>query len=117
MFDNHEDMVRKLRKSGEDILKELSPQQADAVHMVMGIIGEAGELLDAIKKNAFYQKPLDTENVLEELGDIEFFLEGLRQNLGIDRQICIEGNIAKLSKRYSKGSFSNEQAQTRADKQ
>jgi NTP pyrophosphatase (non-canonical NTP hydrolase) len=117
MFKNHADMVNKLRKSGEDILKDLSPQQADAAHMAMGIIGEAGDLLDTIKKHAIYQKELDFKNIVEELGDIEFFLEGLRQIYNIDRDVCINENIAKLSKRYHKGSFSNNQAQERADKQ
>lgn len=116
-FIDHSDMVRKLRKSGEDILKELTPEQADLVHMVMGVIGEAGELLDTIKKHSMYQKDLDVVNIKEEMGDIEFFMEGIRQILKIDRQEIIDLNIEKLSKRYHVGSFSNAQAQERADKQ
>lgn len=85
--------------------------------MTMGISGEAGELLDAIKKGVIYRKPLDRENIIEELGDIEFYLEGLRQQLHISREETLLANINKLSKRYEKLSYSNDAAQTRADKQ
>ena len=84
--------------------------------MAVGISGEAGELLDAIKKAAIYQKPVDRQNVIEELGDLEFYMEGLRQGLGITRKETIQGNIDKLSKRYEGFKYSNEAAQNRADK-
>jgi len=109
-------MVRGLAKPGEQILQEMSPKQAHGMHMAIGIAGEAGELLDAIKKNCIYQKPLDTENVLEELGDIEFYLEGLRQSLGITREETLEANIKKLGVRYDGHQYSNQAAQDRADK-
>lgn len=38
--------------------------------MATGVSGEAGELLDAVKKSVVYKKPLDRENVVEELGDL-----------------------------------------------
>lgn len=111
-----EDMVRALAKDGNLILRDMSPIQADLLHMGVGVSGEAGELLDAIKKNVIYGKPLDLENVVEELGDLEFYMERIRQITGITRQQTIDANIAKLGKRYSSGTYSNEQAQTRADK-
>ena len=113
---NFEDMVNNLAKPGQDVLAELTPVKAHQVHMVLGISGESGELLDAIKKSAIYNKDLDLENVIEELGDIEFYLEGLRQSLGVTRQQTIDANINKLGKRYSGGSYSNNAAQERADK-
>lgn len=111
-----ETMVATLAKDGDEILLDMSPEQMHQVHMVLGISGEAGELLDAIKKNAIYQKPLDYENVLEEIGDIMFYLEGLMQSLGITRDQAIEANIKKLGKRYEGFKYSNEAAQARADK-
>jgi NTP pyrophosphatase (non-canonical NTP hydrolase) len=85
--------------------------------MIMGVSGETGELLDAIKKHVIYRKPLDMPNIIEELGDIEFYMEGLRQQLGVTREQCLQHNIAKLTKRYESGSFSNASAIGRADKQ
>ena len=116
MFIDHAEMVAKLAKPGEEILASLDGGKAHMLHMIMGMAGEVGELLDAIKKHVAYDKPLDLENVIEEMGDIEFYFEGLRQGLGIERMKVIDQNIEKLSKRYHKGSFSNDQANDRADK-
>lgn len=112
----HSDMVKALAKPGADIVATLTAEDAHALHMAVGISGEAGELLDAVKKATIYRKPIDRENVIEELGDLEFYMEGLRQGLGITREECIDGNIAKLGKRYSAGSYSDSAAQNRADK-
>jgi NTP pyrophosphatase (non-canonical NTP hydrolase) len=84
--------------------------------MATGVAGEAGELLDAVKKAAIYCKPVDIDNVIEELGDLEFYMEGLRQRFGLTREECLEANISKLSIRYKSGVYSNGQAQDRADK-
>lgn len=112
----HQEIVLALAKPGEAIVKELTPSQAHQIHMAIGISGEAGELLDAVKKAAIYQKPIDRENVIEELGDLEFYMEGLRQGLNISREETIQGNISKLSKRYAGLQYSNGAAQARADK-
>lgn len=112
---HHSDLVRKLKKKPELILQAMTPLKADLIHMVMGIAGEAGELLDAVKKHTIYNKPLDVENIIEELGDLDFYTEGLRQILGLSRDEILTHNIAKLSKRYQDG-YSDKAAQERADK-
>lgn len=109
-------MVRALVKPGAAIVDSLTPENAHLAHMGMGISGEAGELLDAIKKAVIYNKPLDRVNVVEELGDLEFYMQGLRDALGITREEVLEANIAKLGKRYGE-SYSDKAAQERADKQ
>lgn len=112
----HSNMVGTLAKPGDAILESLTPAKCHLFHMIMGISGEAGELLDAIKKYVAYNKPLDIENVIEELGDIEFYLEGLRQGLEITREETLQHNISKLSVRYKGLKYTDEAAQTRADK-
>ena len=112
---DHSKMVAYLAKPGEAILESLDPVKCHTLHMAVGISGEAGELLDAIKKYVVYGKELDRENVIEELGDLEFYMEGLRQGLGITRQKTIDANIAKLGVRYANG-YSDKAAQERADK-
>lgn len=106
-----------LAKPGEEIVSEMTPEKAHLMHMAVGIAGEAGELLDAIKKHVMYGKPLDLENVEEELGDIEFYMQNLRDALRLTREQVIAANVAKLSKRYAAGKFTNAQAQQRADKE
>ncbi len=112
----HPDLVRSLAKPGEEILASLTPLDCHLWHMASCIPGEAGELFDAVKKQVIYCKPLDRENVVEELGDLEFYMEGLRQGLDITREECIEANTAKLSVRYNGLKYSNAAAQERADK-
>lgn len=110
------EFVCSLVKDPRDILTTLDYPKIDLLHMTLGISGEAGELLDAVKKQVVYNKPIDRQNLIEELGDIEFYMEGMRQCLGLTRQEVIEANVAKLGKRYS-GKYSDEQAIARKDKQ
>lgn len=112
----HDEMVAALAKAGERIIADLTPVKAHNLHMAVGVSGEAGELLDAVKKQAVYNKPLDLENIVEELGDLEFYMEGLRQSLGITREETIEANIEKLGRRYDGFKYSDKAAQVRADK-
>ena len=113
---NHAEMVQALAKPGADIVASLTPETAHLLHMAVGVSGEAGELLDAVKKAAVYNKPIGLANVVEELGDLEFYMEGLRQGLGITREETLQGNIAKLSVRYNGLKYSDAAAQARADK-
>jgi NTP pyrophosphatase (non-canonical NTP hydrolase) len=96
--------------------KDLGGWVQGLLHAAVGISGEAGELLDAIKKTWVYEKPLDIANVIEELGDLEFYMEAMRAQLGVTRVQVIEANVAKLTKRYPTG-YSDEAAQARADKE
>lgn len=111
----HPELVRALAKPGEAILAELTPERCHLLHMAGCIGEEAGEVFGVIKKHVFYNKPLDLAKVIEELGDIEFYLEGLRQGLGIDRETVLQANIDKLSKRYAGLNYSDAAAQARVD--
>ena len=119
-FKSYPDMVEKLCKPGVEILESLLPEKAHAIHMAIGVVGEAGELIDSIKKWTIYNKPLDRENVIEELGDLEFFMEGLRQVFGISRQETLDQNRKKLADknkgRFAKGKYTDQQAHERLDK-
>ena len=112
----HHDLVQALCKPGALILQDMSPHKMHLLHMASKLASEAGELVDAIGKLCFYNKELDVENVKEELGDIEFYMRGLRDSLLIGRDETLKHNITKLNKRYSKG-YSDKAAHERADKQ
>jgi NTP pyrophosphatase (non-canonical NTP hydrolase) len=111
-----EAMVAGLAKPGQTILDSLTPLKIDLLHMAVGVSGEAGELLDAVKAHVFYCKPLDLTNVIEELGDMEFYMEHMRALLKITREETLAGNINKLGKRYVGLVYSDNAAQQRADK-
>lgn len=112
----YQQFVNSIVKPGEKILTQLTPTQAHLLHMAVGVSGEAGELLDAIKKHCIYQKQINLENVIEEAGDIIFYLTGLLNELDVSLEDCINANKDKLSRRYASGSYSNEAAIARADK-
>ena len=112
----YQQFVNSIVKPGDEIIRQLTPHQAHLLHMAVGVSGEAGELLDAIKKHCVYQKPINMENVMEEAGDILFYLTGLLNDLDISLEDCINANMDKLSKRYPNGSYSNAAAIARADK-
>lgn len=123
----HDQMVARLFKNPEDIQSDFSVKEKELdqdevlrklnlIHGCMGVSGEAGELLDAIKKHTMYNKPLDVENVVEELGDIEFYLASIRQQLGFTREFIIEENMRKLEQRYPGFEYTDQKAIERLDK-
>ena len=112
----HPELVQALCKDGRTILSQMTSRDAHLMHMVLGISGEAGELLDAIKKSVIYLRPLDIPNIIEELGDLEFYMEGLRERLNITREQVLQDNINKLTIRYGK-MYSDKSANERKDKQ
>lgn len=84
-------------------------------HAALGICGEAGELADAVKKHVAYGKALDTDNVLEESGDLLFYAVQLLTMSGHTLEEAMEHNIKKLKDRYPQG-YSDQAALARADK-
>lgn len=112
----HKALVEEICKPGTEILSTMDSHKAELMHCAFGIGGEAGELMDAVKKSIAYNKPLDLENVKEELGDIEFYMERLRSVLGLSRTEVLIYNYEKLRRRYPEG-YSDKHAQERLDKQ
>lgn len=116
----HSELVSNLAKDGQTIVDEMTANKAHLLHMSGCMNEEAGEVFGKIKKYVFYNKPLTAtiiEKIVEELGDLEFYMEGLRQGLGITREEVLNKNIAKLTARYKSGSYSDKQANERADKE
>ena len=104
----YDQMVLQLFKAGT--------AQEMLVHAAMGVAGEAGELVDAIKKSWIYGKPLDRENVIEELGDLRFYIQAMQNVLGISESDVLQHNANKLSKRYRGLRYTDKAAIDRADK-
>lgn len=99
----------------QQLVKDMGSPTLDLLHAAVGISGEAGELLDAVKKNWAYGKPLDRANVIEELGDLEFYCCAMRMLAGVTRQEVLQANADKLAVRYG-NSYSDAAAIARADK-
>ena len=80
----HPEMVAALVKPGDVIADEMTPIEADLWHGATGVAGETTEILEAAI-SAVVTGTLDRANMIEELGDMEFYLEQVRQNRGITR--------------------------------
>jgi NTP pyrophosphatase (non-canonical NTP hydrolase) len=85
-------------------------------HAVTGVCSEAGELADAIKKELAYRKPIDRENIVEELGDLRFYMRAVQNLYGISDQEVLQKNADKLSTRYKDLRYSDVAAVERTDK-
>lgn len=69
----------------------------------MGISGEAGEVTDYIKKVLFHNHELSENKLIEELGDVLWYVAYLSKVIGTDLETIANRNIEKLKKRYPKG--------------
>ena len=116
VFANQVTMVKELAKSGAKLQDESTPLKMHLNHMVIGLVGEVGEIADAVKKHTMYNKELDIDNVKEELGDLVFYMLGLCQELNIDLFDCMVLNQEKLKEKRYKNGYSDQAAIDRADK-
>lgn len=51
-------------------------------HMALGVTGEMGEIIDQLKKAYIYNKPLDQVNIVEEVGDVAWYVAGFVAKFG-----------------------------------
>lgn len=118
VFENkYNAMVNALFKNPDEILATITPHKIALLHAAVGIASEAGEILDAVKKYAIYDLPLNMRNLKEESGDLSFYHEALRQGLKLHREEAMKSNMEKLSKRYPGLKYSDRFAAIRLDKQ
>lgn len=82
---------------------QLNERSKRILHALLLLSTEANELLDNFKKHTYYKKELDITNIIEEMGDMEFALAFLRDELNVSRQEVLERNMMKLNTRYKKG--------------
>lgn len=71
----------------------------DFLHAVLGLVSEAGEMLEALEMG-ITNGQLDLTNIKEELGDFEWYLALARRSLGFTQEEIQEANINKLKERY-----------------
>lgn len=96
------------------------------LHFVLGLVTEAAELADLLKKHIFYGRKLDVLKIIEELGDKQWYFAGavdvvfsmlhdhdtLTLNAETPGELWAEMlkmNIAKLKERYP-NKFDSERA-------
>lgn len=113
--DEYKKFVTSIEKPPQDI--NPADGQKRMIHAALGLAGETGETVDVVKKHVLYNKELDVTKIIEECGDVLYYMEVLLDTVGSSIDEARQGNFEKLSKRYSAGSYSDAQAKARADKQ
>lgn len=68
-----------------------------------GMCGEAGECIDILKKHEFQGHALDPDHMMDELGDVLWYVAQAATGLGVTLETVAQANIAKLRKRYPDG--------------
>ena len=108
--------VRAMRTDDSDISRFLGRVAIRRImrvlHGAVGMSTEAGEVLDQVKKHVFYGKPLDRGKLVEELGDVMWYVMLCADALGVPLERVLELNVEKLEARYG-GKFSEERALVR----
>ena len=64
-------------------------------HMALGMAGEMGEIIDAIKKAEIYGKELDRVNLAEEVGDVFWYAAGFASTLEDGENLLDIANIGE----------------------
>ena len=82
------------------------------LHMSMGMVTEAAEILDLLKKNLAYERPINKQKLADELGDLFFYMVGALIDQGLTIEDIINMNMAKLTARYPNG-YSHQSANNR----
>lgn len=83
-----------------NLMPTLTRRQQRLLHAAMGLITEGAELLNAVGDSIFGGKPLDEVNVVEELGDAQWYMALGASEMGKTLEEIQEINIKKLKLRY-----------------
>lgn len=100
-------LENELRREKGDLMRLL--------HAGIGMSGEAGEIIDSLKKSIIYGRPIDLTNLKEECGDVLWYMAIMLHAIGSSFEEVMEMNKTKLNKRYPSG-FTEKDAIARADK-
>lgn len=76
---------------------------------IFGLCGEVGELADGWKKVLFQNHNIYGSDMLEEIGDILWYVAQASNAVGFTLEQVAQANIEKLKKRYPEG-FSSERS-------
>ena len=83
-----------------------------------GLVAEAGEFMEIVKKMKFQGKPYNEankEHLIIELGDVMWYAANACMALGVRMEEVIIRNTVKLAARYPDEEFSVEKSENRAD--
>ena len=107
------DIIEYQEKAKRTVNKELKFTE-QVSNLCMGLCGESGEVVDYIKKCLYHAHKFDDEKIVEELGDVMWYLTNIATFFKIPMDIILNENIKKLEERYPEG-FSEEKSINRKE--
>lgn len=75
----------------------------DLANAALGLTGEAGEVADIIKKHLYQGHDLYPSEVIEELGDVLWYVALMAEYFDVPLGYVMQSNIKKLKARYPEG--------------
>ncbi len=75
----------------------------DLANAALGLTGEAGEVADIIKKHLYQGHDLYPSEVIEELGDVLWYVALMADYFNVTLGFVMQQNITKLKARYPEG--------------
>lgn len=70
----------------------------------LGLAGEAGELANLVKKRQYHKESIDPEDIMDEAGDVLWYLSDFLQTFGYERLSDVaQRNVDKLARRWPEG--------------
>lgn len=69
----------------------------------LGLAGEAGEVIDLLKKHLYHGHPLDLPTLATELGDVLWYMAYICNTMYISLDMVMAMNVDKLRERYPNG--------------
>lgn len=89
-----------------DLFEVTNIKEVGFLEKVLGLVGEAGETADKIKKVLRDENGTmsdeDRESIVKELGDVLWYIAAISRYLKTDLSEVAEGNIKKLESRYQR---------------
>ena len=73
------------------------------INSVMGLCGESGECIDIVKKWLAQGHELNKDKLIDELGDVAWYLAEAATALGVSLESVLQHNVDKLKARYPQG--------------
>lgn len=113
---DYEDQALRTENTDYDEIGIRAKAFARVLHAACGIASESGELMDNVKACMFYGRNLDKRNVVEECGDLLWYIAVALDAVDSSIDRAMEANIQKLNNRYQGGGFSSDRAIERVDK-
>ncbi len=102
-LDSDKDLLLAYANFVED--KIFTGQDERLVENTLGLVGEAGEVAEKVKKLIRDKSRFTRKDILLELGDVLFYTQSLTSYFKSDLQEVIEMNVSKLNGRKVRGTL------------